>query len=416
MTTKSEAVSCYRSLAEVSRLIQQRRVSPVDIVSQCLERIELLQPKLNAFITVTSEAAIEQAKAAEAEIRSGRWKGTLHGIPVAVKDFYDTAGVRTTAAFEPFKTRVPAKDAASVEKLNRAGAIIVGKTNMHTLGMGTTGLESCFGPVSNPWSRDHIPGGSSSGSAAAVASGMCYATLDTDAIGSCRLPAACCGVVGFKGTYGLIDIKGILDGEQPPDEGILWMAHAGITTRNAEDTALVLEVLADQILRTARVPYWADLTRQRSLQVAVADNCKPDSTAARAFEESLETIHELGYPIKRASAPLFDFSKGLANIESDRRAIAGQAFRGVDVLLLPTIPTSVPLVSSAKDPQALSSAYTAFANYYSLPAISIPCGLSGDGLPIALQIIAKPWDESAVLRIAHQYQMARGEQRKHPLP
>jgi aspartyl-tRNA(Asn)/glutamyl-tRNA(Gln) amidotransferase subunit A len=286
---------------------------------------------------------------------------------------------------------------------------------MHVLGMGTTGLESCFGTVKNPWSLDHIPGGSSSGSAAAVASGMCYATLDTDAIGSCRLPAACCGVVGFKGTYGLINMKGILDGEQPPEENILWMSHACITTRNVEDMALVLEVLAEQHLRTGKPPYYGDLTRQQKLQVGVAGNCKCDGTAAEVFERAIETIRDLGYSIKRTSAPLFEFSKGIANIESDRKTIADQAFRAADVLLLPTIPTSVPLVSAAKHPLALSSAYTSFANYYSLPAITIPGGLSGDGLPIGLQIVGKPWDESAVLQIAYQYQMAHGEQRRYPL-
>ncbi len=137
-----------------------------------------------------------------------------------MKDFYDTSGIKTTAAFEHFKSRVPKNDAVGVAKLKDAGAIIIGKTNMHTLGMGTTGLASYFGPVKNPWNSDYIPGGSSSGSAAAVASGLCYATFDTDAIGSCRLPAAVCGVVGFKGTFGLIDMRGILEGTEPPDEMI----------------------------------------------------------------------------------------------------------------------------------------------------------------------------------------------------
>jgi aspartyl-tRNA(Asn)/glutamyl-tRNA(Gln) amidotransferase subunit A len=154
----------------------------------------------------------------------------LHGVPVAVKDFYDTAGIKTTAAFEHFANRIPAKDADVVTKLKDAGAIVIGKTNMDTLGMGTTGLKSFYGPVKNPWNSDYIPGGSSSGSAVAVASGMCFATVDTDAIGSCRLPAACCGVVGFKGTYGLINTRGILAGEQPPDELVIWFSHAGVTT------------------------------------------------------------------------------------------------------------------------------------------------------------------------------------------
>lgn len=223
------------SLSEIAELTRQRKVSAPQLVTSCLERIERLQPRLNAFITVASETALQAAEIADGQIRQGRWKGPLHGIPVGIKDFYDTAGLKTTAAFEHFRNRIPRNDAAGVEKLKQAGAIIIGKLNMHALGMGTTGLESCFGPVKNPWNADYIPGGSSSGSAAAVASGMCYATLDTDAIGSCRLPAACCGVVGFKGTYGLIGMKGILDGEKPPDEDILRLSHAGITTRSVEE-------------------------------------------------------------------------------------------------------------------------------------------------------------------------------------
>jgi Asp-tRNA(Asn)/Glu-tRNA(Gln) amidotransferase A subunit family amidase len=198
-----------RSLCDVSDAIRQRKVSPVDVVSSCLERIERLQPRLNAFITVAADAALSAAETAAKDIEQGHWKGPLHGIPIGLKDFYDTAGLRTTAAFERFKNRVPANDAAAVDKLKRAGAIVIGKTNMHTLGMGTTGLESAFGPVSNPWNSSYIPGGSSSGSSAAVASGLCYATLDTDAIGSCRLPAACCGVVGYKGSYGSVDREAI---------------------------------------------------------------------------------------------------------------------------------------------------------------------------------------------------------------
>src|SRR5262249_9737599 len=163
------------------------------------------------------------------------WKGPLHGVPIDIKDFYDTDGVRTTATFERFKDRVPKKNAVSVARLKATSAIIIGKTNMHTLGMSTTKLESAFGPVKNLRNADYIPGGSSSGSAAAVATGMCYATLDTDAIGSCRLPAACCDVVNYKGSYGLIDMTGILDGEQPPDDTIRWLSHAAITTRSVRD-------------------------------------------------------------------------------------------------------------------------------------------------------------------------------------
>src|SRR5262249_12905309 len=187
----------YSSITELSSRIRGGAISPVEVVTTCLERIEQLNPGLNAFITVLPEEAVDRARKAESEIAAGRWRGPLHGIPVGVKDFFDTAGVRTTAAFEQFRNRVPKKDSAVAARLKEAGAIVVGKTNMHTLGTGTTGLESSFGPVKNPWNAGVIPGGSSSGSAAAVAAGMCYATVDTDAIGSCRLPSACCGVTGF---------------------------------------------------------------------------------------------------------------------------------------------------------------------------------------------------------------------------
>src|SRR5262245_50615807 len=184
----------YLTVEELSERVRTRSTSPVEIVDVCLERIHSLQPRLNAFISLFEDAAKAEAQHAATEIKAGAWKGPLHGVPVGIKDFYDTAGERTTAAFEHFKNRIPKNDAVSVAKLKAAGAIIIGKTNMHTLGMGTTGLESHFGRVHNPWNDDYIPGGSSSGSAAAVAAGLCYATVDTDAIGSCRLPAACCGV------------------------------------------------------------------------------------------------------------------------------------------------------------------------------------------------------------------------------
>jgi aspartyl-tRNA(Asn)/glutamyl-tRNA(Gln) amidotransferase subunit A len=177
----------YGTIREVSALLRERKVSPVELVEACLRRIDDLQPQLNAFITVARNAALRAADRAEKELQSGQWKGFLHRIPIGVKDFYATAGIRTTAAFEHFKNRVPQTDASAVAILKEAGAIVVGKTNMHTLGMGTTGIQSYFGATRNPWNQDYIPGGSSSGSAAAIASGLCYATLDTTR----SVPAGC---------------------------------------------------------------------------------------------------------------------------------------------------------------------------------------------------------------------------------
>jgi aspartyl-tRNA(Asn)/glutamyl-tRNA(Gln) amidotransferase subunit A len=406
----------YATIREVSALLREGKVSSVDLVEACLHRIDQVQPQLNAFITVTRDSALGAAALADREIQSGNWKGVLHGIPIGLKDFYDTASIRTTAAFEHFKNRVPQKDAPAVEKLKKAGAIIVGKTNMHTLGMGTTGLQSYFGAARNPWNLEYIPGGSSSGSAAAVASGLCYATLDTDAIGSCRLPAACCGVVGFKGSYGLVNMQGILAGEQPADAAILWMAHAGITARSVEDTALMLDVLANQEADGKLNTYGEDLTQERKLTIGTANNVHSDTEVLHAFEEAIEKVRSLGYSIGNVPAPLVKFGRGVDNIESDRKSVAEQAFKDVDLLLLPTVPTTTPLIAdAARNPQDLSAENTLFANYYGLPAINVPCGFDKHGLPLGLQIVGKPRHDRAVLRLAYQYQQATEYSEKHPI-
>ena len=406
----------YSSINELTKLIRAKKVSPVEIVHACLKRIKEFEPKLNAFITVLEDQALEQAKDTEAEIQAGKWRGPLHGIPIGVKDFYDTAGIKTTAAFERFKDRVPTKDAVGVAKLKEAGAIIIGKTNMHQLGMGTTGLDSYFGPIHNPWNAEYIPGGSSAGSAAAVASGMCYATFDTDAIGSCRLPAACCGVVGFKGTYGLISPKGILEGEEAPDEMILWLSHSAITTRSVEDTALILDVLAEQKGQANAADFFDRLARDKKLRIGVANNFRADQEVRAAFERAIETIRGLGYTTSSMAAPFGDPTGGIGSIEADRKAISGQAFKDIDILLLPTTATTVPKIKDAgTNQQALSPENTVFANYYGIPAINILCGFDRNGLPLGFQIVGKPWDEDAVLRLAHHYQISTEYSKKHPI-
>jgi aspartyl-tRNA(Asn)/glutamyl-tRNA(Gln) amidotransferase subunit A len=415
--TQIQAVRLEKDLKDIATIhksIRMQRISPSDVVEACLLRIERLNPKINAFITVLADQALEQAAIAEAEISAGKWRGPLHGIPVGIKDFYDTAGIKTTAGFDQFKDRVPLKDATGVAKLKGAGAIIIGKMNMHRLGMGTTGLDSYFGPVRNPWDVDHIPGGSSAGSAAAVASLMCYATLDTDAIGSCRLPAACCGVVGFKGTYGLIDPKGILEGEADPGEMIRWFSHPGITTRAVEDTALVLDVLAEKSAVTT-IQYCDELARPGPVRVGVATNFRADREVSGAFETAVEIIRGLGCPMSTITVPFRDPGGVLGNIEAERKGISSQTFRDIDVILLPTTITAVPKVRGAgDDPQALSAANTAFANYYGLPAISVPCGIDKNGLPLGLQIVGKPWSENTVLQLAYRYEKATPWKTKHP--
>jgi aspartyl-tRNA(Asn)/glutamyl-tRNA(Gln) amidotransferase subunit A len=225
------------SLCDASQLIRQKKISPVELTQACLARIEALNPTLNAFITITAESALAAARSAEAQIARGGWKGPLHGIPIAVKDLLDTAGVRTTAASALFKDRVPAEDAEVVRRLRAAGAVLLGKLNMHELAFGGSSAISYFGAVRNPWDVAYSPGGSSGGSAAAVAGGLCYAALGSDTGGSIREPAAYCGIVGLKATYGRISTSGAIP--------LSWsLDHIGPMTRTVSDAALVLQVIA----------------------------------------------------------------------------------------------------------------------------------------------------------------------------
>ena len=398
----------FPRIADVAPRLRAGEISAVEVVEACLARIEEMNGRLRAFITVLDEEARAQAKQADEDIKAGRYLGPLHGIPVGIKDFYDTANVRTTAAFEPFSRRVPKRDAEAVATLKDAGAIVVGKTNMHQLGSGTTGLESYFGAVRNPVNDAYIPGGSSSGSAAAVVTGMCYATLDTDAIGSCRLPASCCGAVGFKPTFGGISTKGILEGEKA-DETILRLSHAGITTRSADDTAIVFAALSDRLggraAGEARRSAEGAEAAATELRLGIADNFTADDEVAQAFESAVDVVRTMGRLV-RAHAP-FDMPKfgDLRTIDEDRRAIAARAFKDIDVLLLPTTATAVLTVESAKGrPQALSAANTMFANYFGLPALSVPCGVDSRGLPVGLQIVGRPSGEATVLRAAGEFE------------
>ena len=198
------------TLAAASDGVRKKVISPVELTEVCLQRIEQLNPRLNAYITVIAEAALSQARNLEGEMKRGRWRGPLHGIPIALKDNIDTAGVRTTAASELFKDRVPSEDAEVVRRLKNAGAIILGKTNLHEFAYGGTSSVSYFGPVRNPWALDRIPGGSSGGSAAATAASLCFASLGTDTAASVRGPASFCGIVGLKPTYGRVSNRGVM--------------------------------------------------------------------------------------------------------------------------------------------------------------------------------------------------------------
>jgi aspartyl-tRNA(Asn)/glutamyl-tRNA(Gln) amidotransferase subunit A len=224
-------------IAEASELLHRKEISSLELTNSCLKRIEELNPSLNAFITVMHESALAQARQADEEIRAGNWRGPLHGIPIGLKDLFDTAGVKTTCGSALFAQRVPDEDAEVVRRLKSAGAVLIGKQNMQEFAYGGTSTSSYFGPVHNPWDVERIAGGSSGGSAAAVASGMCFAALGTDTGGSVREPAAFCAIVGLKPTYGRVSLRGVFPLSPSLD-------HVGPLCRDVVDTALVLQVIA----------------------------------------------------------------------------------------------------------------------------------------------------------------------------
>lgn len=407
----------YASIAEVGEALRQRYVSPVELVELCLGRIERLNPSLNAFITVVGNQARQEAEIAQQEIVAGNWKGPLHGVPVAFKDFFDTAGIKTTAAFAPFKNRVPDKDAEAVTKLKEAGAIVIGKTNMHELGMGTTSLDGLFGSVHNPWNHDYVAGGSSGGSAAAVASGLCYATVDTDAIGSCRLPASCCGVIGFKATHDLISGKGILEGEEA-DETVVRLSHTTFTCRSVKDAAILLNVLAEAEAtpNQAVTDYRSALNMTQEQRIGIVQNFKATDEVRRVFLEATETLGSLGYSVDEVEVPFESASFDITNMDRDRASISQELFKDVNVLLLPTLTEAVPSIEEARanGPQAVASDNTFFCNYYGLPVVTVPCGFSENGLPLGLQIVGPAWGEADVLEVANSFQKVTRWHLQHP--
>lgn len=396
----------FASITQVHDAMRAGAVSPMDVVDACLQRIQGLNPVLNAFITVTADVARAQAQRSAAEMAEGHWRGPLHGVPVAVKDFYDTAGIRTTAGFEHFAHRVPTQDAVLVTALRDAGAVLVGKTNMHQLGMGTTSLASCAGPVVNPWSRDHVAGGSSGGSSVAVATGLCYATVDTDAIGSGRLPAAICGVVCHKPTFGLLSGEGILAGE-PVDPAILTLGHPCITARRVEDVALVLRAIL-AVTGKGSTPMAAPPTPPR--RVGLVTNIAAEAANADGFASVRNTLAQMDVSMRRLEVPFAAASFDLRNVEADRARIGATLFRDVDAIVLPTLATATPTVVDARanGDMAVSPQHTFFANYFGLPAVTVPLPVDQRRLPMGVQFVGPPNGDAALLVLAAQYQAASG--------
>jgi aspartyl-tRNA(Asn)/glutamyl-tRNA(Gln) amidotransferase subunit A len=462
------------TLKEASDLIRRRDVSPVELTEACLRRIDRYNPALNAFVTVAREAALQAARQLEDEQRRRRWRGPLHGIPVAFKDNIDTAGIRTTGASALFKDRVPDEDAYVVARVRAAGAIVVGKLNLHEFALGGTNAVTYFGPVHNPWALDHHPGGSSGGNAAAVAADLCLATLGTDTGGSIRIPASYCSVVGLKPTAGRVSNRGVIPNSWTFDT-------VGPMCKTVEDAALMLSAIAgyDPLEPTSVDTPVADFAgalraRVSALRVGIPrtpfyDGLQPEVAAAmdgahvvlrkiagdvrdvqvppspglgsvsnaeiyayhapwitktpELYQEATRRI-VLGGANSRAET----YIQGLRQVELARRDIA-RVFTSIDVLVTPTttgVASLIPgqLASAPANTAAAGAApaggpagfrNTSYFSFYGLPAISVPCGFTASGLPIGLQFSGAPFAEATVLALAHAFEQATPWHNRHPM-
>jgi aspartyl-tRNA(Asn)/glutamyl-tRNA(Gln) amidotransferase subunit A len=449
------------TLAEAAALLRRRAISPVELTSAVLERIAALEPALHAFTTlVDPEAVHAAARDAEREILAGRHRGVLHGIPVGVKDLIDTAGLRTTYGSAMFRDHVPTRDGGVPARLRTAGAILVGKTATHELGMGITTNNAFFGTTRNPWQRDHVPGGSSGGAAAAVAAELCPFQVGTDGGGSIRIPAAFCGVVGHKPTLGLVSNRGQFG------NGNVSFSVPGPLARSVRDAALATQALAghdpDYAYSIPGAPpdLIADLERGvGGLRIGTSDDLlvpAPDPSVAAAHAATLDRLAGLGAVVERVAMPHHDrlqsvtlavftgeggtqtrrligerplevspaVARVMAAPPSDPavwadahrdRAFLGQdyaaAFTRVDVLVVPTVPEPAPRIDEDELPHVIRVVpYTAAVNMVGLPAISIPMGFH-DGLPLGVQIIGPHGADGLVLRVAWALEQAAVEHR-----
>ncbi|MCX6021544.1 MAG: amidase, partial [Chloroflexi bacterium] len=444
------------SLAELAPLIERREVSPVEVTRALVNRVRRMDDRINSFITLTAEQALTQARQAEEEIAAGGYRGPLHGVPLALKDLFQTAGVRTTGGSKILTTWIPDEDADCVARLRAAGAVLLGKLNMHEFAYGVNNNNAHYGPTRNPWDRERIPGGSSGGSGAAVAAGLCFGSLGSDTGGSIRIPAALCGITGLKPTYGRVSRRGVLP--------LSWsLDHAGPMARTVEDCAILLGAIAghdpgDPTSSRRAVPdYRAALTGDvRGLRLGVPRAFffeRLDDEVRAAVEAALALLAAEGAvlvdvdvprlrqspamsgPILSAEAGAYHYddirsrpedygAEVRSRIEAAQFVLAGDylraqqartllkrdlaaALRGVDALVMPTLPITAPKIGQARveiagaEADALGS-LTRFMspfNLTGLPAASVPCGFSAAGLPIGLQIAGRPFDEATVLRV-----------------
>jgi aspartyl-tRNA(Asn)/glutamyl-tRNA(Gln) amidotransferase subunit A len=455
------------TIASLAPRIRKREVSPVELTDAMLERIASLDGRIKAFVTVTADEARNAAKAAEHAIMAGNYLGPLHGIPVGIKDIYYTRGVRTTAGSKLLADFVPDYDATTVDRLKRAGAVIVGKLNTHEFAMSVL-----TPPTRNPWDLERIPGGSSGGSGAALAASLCFGATGTDTGGSIRIPAALCGVVGLKPTYGRVSKHGIVP--------LSWtLDHPGPMTKSVEDAAIMLTAMAgydslDPSTAAVPVPDYAraltgdvkglriGLPRQYFFEaidaevreavkraigvlerqgasveeialphidsIAIVHACIILTEAATYHERSLRTRAAEYQPDVRFFLEWGKLFMGMDYVQCQRvreliRQDFAEALDRVDVIAAPTVPVAAPRIG--EDPVKIGDGsegvvaamirLTRPSNHTGLPAISVPCGLTSNGLPIGFQLMGRAFDEATVLRAAHAFEVNTAHRRTAPI-
>ena len=476
MTMNYEESFAFATIEELAALLAKRKISPVELVELFLRRIEQDNPKLNAFLTVAAEQAIAAARLAEKNLLrpgSQRDRAMLLGIPVALKDNIGTRGIRTTAGSKILRNFIPSEDSTVARKLARAGGVLLGKTNLNEFAYGITGANAHYGPVRNPWAHDRISGGSSAGSCAAIAAGLCAASVGTDTGGSIRVPSALCGIVGLKPTFGRVSVFGTIPLSPSLD-------HVGPMARSVTDAAILLGLIAGRdpldptssarpaedfrgalrnplrkfSLGRPREHYWEKLDGEvrRATEAAVRDLEKRgavvrevsfphlkkslDAATDISLAEALHVHEAAGYFPARAeeygeevrqridSGKEVPAVRYLAGFDVRKRLLAEfeAAFQNVDAIVAPTVPVPAPPIGAESvqidgEPIGLRPALVGAcrpANLTGLPAISVPCGFTREGLPVGMQLVGRAFDEATLLRIAFSYEQANDWRGRHP--
>lgn len=452
----------FETISEVGKRLRSGKITSTALTELMLERIEAHNDKLNAFITVTAELAREQARQADEELSRGHDRGPLHGIPVAVKDLFATDGIRTTCGSKLFEDWVPDHDATVVMRLREAGTVLLGKTGLHELASGATSINPFFGAIANPWAPDHDPGGSSGGSASAVAAGLAYAALGTETWGSIRQPAHCCGIVGHKPTFGLVSKAGAFP--------LVWsMDHVGPLTRSVQDAASVLEAIAGH---DPMDPYSVRATLSGDFDVSEGSIEGARVGVVRRFffdghsdvievvDAALETLSERGAVLVELEVPDIDdafaavettfveatvvheqdlrerphaFSdevrgslEGLLDMKATEYAEAQHFRRGFtvrmeqlmsecDVLAAPTATiAAAPIVDRPADYERNALKNTSIFNLTGQPSVSVPCGFTRGGLPVGLMITGRLFEDRKVLQFANAFERATEWHKRAP--